>query len=86
MKLAHFRRHKRKTVKKVAGKTTSYPFHKPEENHPPGKDPSKKVPKIIAKATDYARSAKSKKVNVQAREEFVFLYYKFKPHSSGPND
>ncbi|OWM66412.1 hypothetical protein CDL15_Pgr013629 [Punica granatum] len=62
LKLAHFRRHKRKTVKKVAGKTTTYPYHKPEENNPPGKDSSKKLSKIIAKATDYARSSKPKKL------------------------
>ncbi|KAK4754079.1 hypothetical protein SAY87_002183 [Trapa incisa] len=62
LKLAHFRKHKRKTVKRVAGKATNYPFHKPEENHPPGKDPGKKIPKLISKATDYARSAKIKKL------------------------
>ncbi|GFY80324.1 FG-GAP repeat-containing protein [Actinidia rufa] len=28
LKLAHFRRHKRKTSKKTSGKTTNYPFHK----------------------------------------------------------
>jgi len=37
-KFAHFRRHKRKALKKTPGKAISYPFHKPEENHPPGKD------------------------------------------------
>ncbi|CAI0392947.1 unnamed protein product [Linum tenue] len=61
LQLAHFKRHKRKTLKKVAGKTTNYPFHKPEENHPPGKDSSKKISNLIGKAATYAGSAKSKK-------------------------
>ncbi|KAL8168019.1 hypothetical protein V2J09_009518 [Rumex salicifolius] len=59
--LAHFRRHKRKTVKKLSGKNNNYPFHKPEENHPPGKDDSKKISKMIGKAAKYANSAKTKK-------------------------
>lgn len=61
LKLAHFRRHKRKTLKKTSGKTTNYPFHKPEENHPPGKDSTKKISNLIGKAAKYAGSAKSKK-------------------------
>ncbi|KAG4403711.1 hypothetical protein GLYMA_01G170600v4 [Glycine max] len=61
LKLAHFRRHKRKTLKKTPGKAMSYPFHKPEENHPPGKDSTKKISNIIGKAANYAGSAKSKK-------------------------
>ncbi|XP_031260759.1 uncharacterized protein LOC116118946 [Pistacia vera] len=61
LQLAHFRRHKRKTLKKVSGRTTSYPFHKPEENHPPGKDSTKKISNIIGKAAKYAGSAKHKK-------------------------
>jgi hypothetical protein len=62
LKLAHFRRHKRKTLKKTSGKTTNYPFNKPEENHPPGKDSTKRISKLIGKAANYAGSAKSKKV------------------------
>ncbi|KAK7309318.1 hypothetical protein RJT34_05945 [Clitoria ternatea] len=61
LKLAHFRRHKRKTLKRTPGKATNYPFHKPEENHPPGKDSTKKISNIIGKAADYAGSAKYKK-------------------------
>ncbi|CAJ2646477.1 unnamed protein product [Trifolium pratense] len=61
LKLAHFRRHKRKTSKKITGKTTNYPFDKPEENHPPGKDSTKKISNIIGKAANFAGSAKSKK-------------------------
>ncbi|KAJ7953063.1 FG-GAP repeat-containing protein [Quillaja saponaria] len=61
LKLAHFRRHKRKTLKKTPGKTTNYPFHKPEENHPPGKDSTKKISNLIGKAANYAGSAKPKK-------------------------
>ncbi|OMO56951.1 hypothetical protein CCACVL1_26096 [Corchorus capsularis] len=61
LKLSHFKRHKRKTVKKVPGKSTTYPFHKPEENHPPGKDETKKISNLIGKAAKYANSAKPKK-------------------------
>lgn len=64
LKLAHFKRHKRKTLKKTQGKAYNYPFHKPEENHPPGKDASKKISNIIGKAAKYAGSAKSKKVKL----------------------
>ncbi|KAL0332963.1 UNVERIFIED_CONTAM: hypothetical protein Scaly_2197800 [Sesamum calycinum] len=61
LKLAHFRRHKRKTLKKVSGRSTTYPFHKPEEKHSPGKDVSKKVSNVIEKAVNIAKSAKTKK-------------------------
>ncbi|KAL5752565.1 hypothetical protein ACOSP7_022762 [Xanthoceras sorbifolium] len=61
LKLAHFRRHKRKALKKMVGKTTNYPFHKPEENHPPGKDSTKKISNFIGKAANYASSSKTKK-------------------------
>ncbi|KAL9670177.1 hypothetical protein QQ045_007728 [Rhodiola kirilowii] len=61
LKLANFRHHKRKISKKTPGKTLSYPYHKPEENHPPGKDETKKISKLIGKAASYAGSAKNKK-------------------------
>ncbi|KAE9612967.1 hypothetical protein Lal_00027334 [Lupinus albus] len=61
LKLAHFRRHKRKQLKKTPGKAMNYAFHKPEENHPPGKDTTKKISNIIGKAANYAGSAKYKK-------------------------
>ncbi|CAK7334421.1 unnamed protein product [Dovyalis caffra] len=61
LQLSHFRRHKRKTSKKSNGKTSNYPFHKPEENHPPGKDSTKKISNLIGKAAKYAGSTKSKK-------------------------
>lgn len=61
LKLVHFKRHKRKTLKKTPGKTINYPFDKPEENHPPGKDSTKKISNIIGKAANFAGSAKSKK-------------------------
>ena len=63
LKLSHFKRHKRKTLKRVPGKATTYPFHKPEEHHPPGKDETKKISNLIGKAAKYAGSAKSKKVS-----------------------
>jgi hypothetical protein len=62
LQLSHFRRHKRKTSKKSNGKNSNYPFHKPEENHPPGKDTTKKISNLIGKAAKYASSTKSKKV------------------------
>ncbi|GJT90608.1 hypothetical protein Tco_1079453 [Tanacetum coccineum] len=62
-KRAHFRRHKRKAVKKTPGKTSSFPFPKPDENHPLGKDSSKKISNIIGKAANFANSAKTKKAS-----------------------
>lgn len=62
LKLAHFRRHKRKTLKKVQGRTTTYPYHKPEEHHLPGKDTTKRISNAIGKAVNYAKAAKVKKV------------------------
>lgn len=62
LKLAHFRRHKRKTSKKMPGKSVTLPIHKPEENHPPGKDSTKKIPNLIGKVTERAGSSKLKKV------------------------
>lgn len=65
LKLSHFKRHKRKTLKKMPGKTsTSYPLHKPEENHPPGKDTTKRISNAIGKAVNYAKSSKIKKVSL----------------------
>ncbi|KAF1002774.1 uncharacterized protein LOC141700246 [Apium graveolens] len=61
LKLAHFRRHKRKALKKTDGKSMTYPYHKPEENHPPGKDSTQKISNLIGKAAKYAGSAKPKK-------------------------
>ncbi|KAG5241169.1 FG-GAP REPEAT-CONTAINING PROTEIN [Salix purpurea] len=61
LQLSHFRRHKRKPSKKSNGKNSNYPFHKPEENHPPGKDTTKKISNLIGKAAKYASSTKSKK-------------------------
>ncbi|XP_071714628.1 uncharacterized protein [Rutidosis leptorrhynchoides] len=63
LKLAHFRRHKRKAVKRTPGKNSNYPSHKPEENHPPGKDDSKKISNLIGKAANFANSAKTKKAS-----------------------
>lgn len=73
LKLAHFRRHKRKTLKRLSGKSTSYPFHKPEEHTPPGKDSSKKIPKMIGKAAHYAGSAKSKKVEFRVQKQNLHM-------------
>ncbi|XP_039011395.1 uncharacterized protein LOC120140478 isoform X3 [Hibiscus syriacus] len=63
--LSHFKRHKRKPLKRIPGKATIYPFHKPEEHHPPGKDDTKKISNFIGKAAKYASSAKSKKLHLQ---------------------
>ncbi|KAL1569526.1 hypothetical protein AAHA92_00996 [Salvia divinorum] len=61
LKLAHFRRHKRKTLKKLPGKSTNYPLHKPEEKQSPGKDVTKKISSVIDKTINMAKSAKTKK-------------------------
>ncbi|XP_077225920.1 FG-GAP repeat-containing protein [Tasmannia lanceolata] len=60
-KLTHFRKHKRKSLKKMPAKGTPFSFHVPEENHPPGKDSSNRIPQLIGKAANYAGSAKSKR-------------------------
>lgn len=41
---------------------TTYPFHKPEEHHPPGKDTTKRISNAIGKAVNYAKVGKTKKV------------------------
>lgn len=61
LKLAHFKRHKRKNLKKSTGKTTNNPFSHPEETHTPGKDSTTKISNAIGKAAKYAGSAKSKR-------------------------
>ncbi|MBA0618121.1 hypothetical protein Godav_027511 [Gossypium davidsonii] len=61
LKLSHFKQHKRKSLKRVPGKARTYPFHKPDEHHLPGKDETKKISKLIGKAAKYAGSSKSKK-------------------------
>ncbi|XP_034224905.1 uncharacterized protein LOC117634794 isoform X2 [Prunus dulcis] len=61
LELARFKRHKRKILKRTSGKTINYPFHKPEENHLPGKDSTKKISNFIGKAAQYAGSAKPNK-------------------------
>ncbi|KAF8046253.1 hypothetical protein N665_3912s0004, partial [Sinapis alba] len=61
LKLSHFRRHKRKTLKKQAGKSTTFQSHKPEAHTLAGKDLSRKIPKLIGKAARYAGSAKPNK-------------------------
>ena len=73
LKLTHFRRHKRKTLKKMPGKSITLPFHKPEENHPPGKDSTKKIPNLIGKVTERAKSSKFKKVRFVKNTGFEFL-------------
>lgn len=74
LKLAHFRRHKRKTLKKTPGKSITLPINKPEENHPPGKDSTKKIPNLIGKVTERAGSAKFKKVRFVSKTCFLFLH------------
>lgn len=64
MELAHFRKHKRKPLKKTPGKVPTYTVYKPVEHNPPGKDSSNKIARAIGKAADYAGSAKTKKVEV----------------------
>ncbi|KAJ3678463.1 hypothetical protein LUZ60_002266 [Juncus effusus] len=61
LELAHFRRHKRKITKKMAGRSATTTVHKPSENNPLGKDPSNKIAKVIGKAADYASSSRPKK-------------------------
>ncbi|KAJ4785577.1 tRNA uridine 5-carboxymethylaminomethyl modification enzyme MnmG [Rhynchospora pubera] len=59
--LAHFKKHKRKTTKKIPGRSTATTVHKPSEDNPLGKNPSNKIAKAIGKAADYAASSRPKK-------------------------
>lgn len=77
LKLAHFRRHKRKTLKKTPGKSIAIPINKPEENHPPGKDSTKKIPNLIGKVTERAGSAKPKKAKFVNKPCFLFCLVYF---------
>ncbi|XP_074576516.1 uncharacterized protein LOC141833031 [Curcuma longa] len=61
LELAHFRKHKRKPLKKTPGKVPTHTVYKPVEHNPPGKDASNKIARAIGKAADYAGSAKPKK-------------------------
>lgn len=61
LELSHFRRHKRKLLKRLSGKSSTNPLHKPVENNPPGKDSSNTISRAIGKAASYAGSAKPKK-------------------------
>lgn len=60
-KLAHFRRHKRKTLKKNSGRNSNHLSYKLEEKIPPGKDSTKRISNMIGKVATYAGSAKAKK-------------------------
>ncbi|KAG6532068.1 hypothetical protein ZIOFF_005906 [Zingiber officinale] len=62
LELAHFRKHKRKPLKKTPGKVPTHTVYKPVEHNPPGKDASNKIARAIGKAADYAGSAKPKKL------------------------
>ncbi|KAG6549554.1 hypothetical protein Mapa_008935 [Marchantia paleacea] len=58
--LSHFRKHKRKTVKKQTGKANAHPSQKPEEKNVPGKDLTNKVVAGLGKATEFAMATKHK--------------------------
>ena len=60
-------------MKKTPGKSLTLPFHKPEENHPPGKDSTKKIPNLIEKVTERAKSSKLKKVGFVNNACFQFV-------------
>uniref|UniRef100_A0A453MNN1 Uncharacterized protein n=1 Tax=Aegilops tauschii subsp. strangulata TaxID=200361 RepID=A0A453MNN1_AEGTS len=62
LQLAHFRKHKRKELKKTQGKNVVNNVHKPIEHNPLGKDDTNRISKVIGKAADLAGSAKGKKV------------------------
>lgn len=64
LELAHFRKHKRKLLKKLPGKRSSSSIHKPEDKHVFGKDTTKKITSAIDKVAEYATSGKTKKKNL----------------------
>lgn len=61
LQLAHFRKHKRKTLKKTPGKGSTNLYLMPVENNPPGKDSSNRIASVIGKAANVAGSARTKK-------------------------
>ncbi|PUZ58932.1 hypothetical protein GQ55_4G002200 [Panicum hallii var. hallii] len=61
LQLAHFRKHKRKQVKKTQGKAVINSVNKPIEHNPPGKDASNRVARVLGKAADMASSNKARK-------------------------
>lgn len=61
LQLAHFRKHKRKQVKKTPGKAVINSVNKPIEHNPPGKDASNRIARALGKAVDMASSNKARK-------------------------
>ncbi|GJN39428.1 hypothetical protein PR202_gb28546 [Eleusine coracana subsp. coracana] len=61
LQLAHFRKHKRKQVKKTPGKAIINSVNKPIEHNPPGKDASNRIARALGKAADMAGSNQVKK-------------------------
>ncbi|CAL4966233.1 unnamed protein product [Urochloa decumbens] len=61
LQLAHFRKHKRKQVKKTQGKAAINSVNKPIEHNPPGKDASNRIARALGKAADMASSNKGRK-------------------------
>ncbi|CAN6192339.1 unnamed protein product [Urochloa humidicola] len=61
LQLAHFRKHKRKQVKKTQGKAAINSVNKPIEHNPPGKDASNRIARVLGKAADMASSNKGRK-------------------------
>lgn len=61
LQLAHFRKHKRKQVKKTPGKAVINSINKPIEHNPPGKDASNRIARALGKAADMASSNKARK-------------------------
>jgi hypothetical protein len=62
LQLAHFRKHKRKQVKRTPGKAVINSVNKPIEHNPPGKDASNRIARALGKAADMANSNKARKV------------------------
>uniref|UniRef100_A0A7I4D3Y5 FG-GAP repeat-containing protein n=1 Tax=Physcomitrium patens TaxID=3218 RepID=A0A7I4D3Y5_PHYPA len=64
--LAHFRKHRRKLVKKVPGKDNSIPSEKPADRNTPGMDArGNPIAKVVGKAADLAVGAKVRKQQFQ---------------------
>ncbi|CAN6200408.1 unnamed protein product [Urochloa humidicola] len=61
LQLAHFRKHKRKQVKKTQGKAAIDSVNKPIQHNPPGKDASNRIARALGKAADMANSNKGRK-------------------------
>lgn len=66
--MAHFRKHRRKLVKKIQGKDNNIPSEKPAVKNAPGKDSNgNPIANVVGKAAELAAGAKVRKVTINSQ-------------------